>query len=52
MSHHEHATEIQKILKSNNLYEILGVQEPVEPEILKAKYKKVILKVSDEIPSR
>lgn len=35
------AAEINKILKSNNLYEILGVPENVTPEELKSRYRKV-----------
>ena len=31
-----------KLLRSNNLYEILGVKETVTPEELKSKYRKAI----------
>ena len=34
--------EIIKILKTNDLYEILGVKEDVTTEDLKIKYRKVI----------
>lgn len=33
--------EINKILKSNNLYDILGISENATPDELKTRYRKV-----------
>ena len=34
--------DVVKILKSNNLYEILGVAEDISQEELKSKFRKVV----------
>jgi preprotein translocase subunit Sec63 len=44
--------EVQKILKSSNLYEILGISENFDPDELKLKYRKVILVAGNEISPR
>lgn len=51
MNAHENS-EINRILKSTNLYEILGLPENFEAEELKNKYRKVSSKAGHEVSSR